>query len=158
MPFQIRPAREGDEALILGFIKGIAEYEKLSHQVQATEEAITKHLFGPNPSAACLLAFETDTPIGFALYVHNFSTFVCKPGIYLEDLFILPEYRGKGYGKKLLLHLVEFARRNDYGRVEWSVLDWNQPAIDFYKRLGAKPMDEWTVMRISLGEQPILGE
>ena len=148
--FSIRFATEDDCGLILHFIKGIAEYEKLSDQVVATEDKIRTHLFGEKAVAECFLAFEDVTPVGFALFFHNYSTFVSKPGIYLEDLFIEPNFRGKGYGKKLLMHLVQTARERDCGRVEWSVLDWNTPAIDFYKSLGAVAMDGWTVFRITL--------
>jgi GNAT superfamily N-acetyltransferase len=148
--FSIRFATENDCGLILHFIKGIAHFEKLSHLVEATEEKIRKHLFGEKSVAECFLAYEGDMPVGFALFFHNYSTFVSKPGIYLEDLYIEPQFRGKGYGKKLLLHLVQTARERGCGRVEWSVLDWNQTAIDFYKSLGAEALDEWTVFRISL--------
>ena len=148
--FTIRFATKDVCGLILHFIKGIAEYEKLSDQVVATEDKIRTHLFGEKAVAECFLAFEDDTPVGFALFFHNYSTFVSKPGIYLEDLFIEPSFRGKGYGKKLLMHLVQTARERDCGRVEWSVLDWNTPAIDFYKSLGAVAMDGWTVFRITL--------
>lgn len=151
--FEIRPATLADCGIILRFIQGIAAYEKLSHQVEATEEKIAAHLFGSKAMAECLLAFESGVPVGFALFFHNYSTFVSKPGIYLEDLFIEPHYRGKGYGKALLLKLVALAADRNCGRVEWSVLDWNQPAIDFYKSLGAVAMDEWTVFR--LGELEI---
>lgn len=147
--FTIRKATEKDCGLILHFIQGIAEYEKLSDQVEATEEKIRTYLFQENAVASCILGFEDDKPVGFALYFLNFSTFVSKPGIYLEDLFVLPEYRGKGYGKNLLLELVQTANKNNYGRVEWSVLNWNQPAIEFYESLGAKPMSGWTVYRLN---------
>ncbi|MDZ4668694.1 MAG: GNAT family N-acetyltransferase [bacterium] len=148
--FNIRFATEKDCALLLHFIKGIAHYEELSHLVEATEEKIRTHLFGVKSVAECFLAYEAETPVGFALFFHNYSTFVSKPGIYLEDLYIEPHFRGKGYGKKLLLHLVQTAKERGCGRVEWSVLDWNKPAIDFYKSLGAVAMDGWTIFRISL--------
>lgn len=146
--FHIRFATEADCDTILGFIHGIAAYEKLSHEVEATAENIREHLFGTKAVAECLLAYEGSTAVGFALFFHNFSTFVSRPGIYLEDLFIEPPYRGKGYGKALLLQLVKIAAERNCGRVEWSVLNWNKPAIDFYESLGAVPMNEWTVYRL----------
>lgn len=147
--FSIRLAQKEDVATILSFIEGIAAYEKLSHEVEATHEKIEHYLFGEKSFASCFLAFEGNIPVGFALYFNNYSTFVSKPGIYLEDLFVDPSYRGKGYGKKLLLKLVQTAKENNWGRVEWSVLDWNKPAIDFYESLGAKPMKGWTVFRLN---------
>lgn len=150
MSFQIRFATAADCEIILNFIKGIAEYEKLSHLVEATTEKISTHLFGPKAVAECLLAFEDNTPVGFALFFHNYSTFVSKPGIYLEDLFVDPNFRGKGYGKALLENLIQLAKGRDCGRIEWSVLDWNTSAISFYESMGAKPMNGWTVYRISL--------
>ncbi len=146
----IREAVKADVPLILEFIKGIAEYEKLLHEVETTEEKLNDTLFGTKPFAEVLLCYEGETPVGFALYFYNYSTFRAKPGIYLEDLFVLPEHRGNGYGKALLTALIDKAKAQDCGRVEWSVLDWNTPAIDFYKSMGAKAMDEWTVFRISL--------
>lgn len=150
MSFSIKQASISDTQTILRFIHAIADYEKLSHMVQATPNAIEEHLFGPNAVASCLLAYENATCVGFALYFKNFSTFVCKPGIYLEDLFVDPEYRGKGYGKALLLHLIHMAKENNYGRVEWSVLDWNTPAIEFYESIGAKAMKEWFIFRYTI--------
>jgi GNAT superfamily N-acetyltransferase len=147
--FSIRIAKKEDASTILKFIEGIADYEKLSHEVEATIEKIETYLFGEKSFAHCLLAFENEHPVGFALYFHNYSTFVSKPGIYLEDLFVDPNYRGKGYGKKLLLQLVQTAKENNFGRVEWSVLDWNKPAIDFYEGLGAIPMNGWTTYRLN---------
>lgn len=146
----IREAVKADVPLILEFIKGIAEYEKLLHEVETTEEKLNETLFGQKPFAEVLLCYEEELPVGFALYFYNYSTFRAKPGIYLEDLFVLPEHRGKGYGKALLTALIEKAKIKNCGRVEWSVLDWNTPAIDFYKSMGAKAMDEWTVFRITL--------
>jgi GNAT superfamily N-acetyltransferase len=150
MSFSIRLATVSDVPQILYFIQAIAQFEELSHEVQATEENLRTHLFGENAVASCLLAFEEQQCVGFALYFRNFSTFVCKPGIYLEDLFIEPNYRGKGYGKALLLALVDLAKENNYGRVEWSVLNWNTTAIEFYESLGARPMSGWTTYRLSL--------
>ncbi|MFY8107930.1 MAG: GNAT family N-acetyltransferase [Bacteroidia bacterium] len=144
----IRFAKKEDAGLILHFIKGIAHYEELSDQVQATEESIIKYLFEEKSFAECLLAYENETPVGFALFFHNYSTFVSRPGIYLEDLYIEPEFRGKSYGKNLLLELVKIAKSRNCGRVEWSVLNWNKPAIDFYESLGAVPMSGWTVYRL----------
>jgi GNAT superfamily N-acetyltransferase len=146
---QIRPATPTDCGTILHFIRAIAEYEKLSHLVQATEESVYKNLFTEPVAAQCIIAYENEVAVGFALYFNNYSTFISRPGIYLEDLFVDPAYRGKGYGKALLLHLVKLAKKNNYGRVEWSVLNWNKPAIDFYKSLGAEPMQEWTVYRLN---------
>jgi GNAT superfamily N-acetyltransferase len=147
--FEIKPATQNDAGIILELIKDIAEYEKLSDQVEATEESIVKYLFRENAFAECLIGFENQVPIGFALFFHNYSTFVSKPGIYLEDLFVKEKYRGKGYGKKLLLSIVKIAHKRNCGRVEWSVLNWNKPAIDFYESLGATPMNEWTVYRLN---------
>lgn len=148
----IREAKAGDEALIIQFIKELAVYEKMLDEVIVTEALLHEQLFVKNMSF-CVLAYERDVPVGFALYFYNFSTFVGKNGLYLEDLFVRPEYRGKGYGKKLLLYLMERAKQQNCGRMEWSVLDWNTPAIDFYKKIGANAMDEWTVFRINLNEK-----
>lgn len=144
----IRQSTEQDSSLILQFIKQLADYEKLTQEVIATEEQINKYLFGSEKVAEALIAEYDTKPVGFALFFKNFSTFLSLPGIYLEDLFVNPEYRGKGIGKKLLLELVKMAHERGYGRVEWSVLDWNKPAIQFYESLGAKPNDKWTVYRI----------
>ena len=110
---------------------------------------LLKNLFGEKPFAEVILGFEADLPVGFALFFHNYSTFTGKPGLYLEDLFVRPEFRGKGYGKQLLLKLIELAKERGCGRMEWAVLDWNEPAIEFYKSIGAKPMDDWTIFRVS---------
>jgi len=149
MPTQIRPATANDVPQILQFICELAEYEKLSDQVTATEQLLHQNLFGPRPVAECLIAELDQTPVAFALYFHNFSTFIGRPGIYLEDLFVHPAARGKGIGRALLTHLAKIAVERNCGRLEWSVLDWNEPAIGFYKKLGAVPMDEWTVMRVA---------
>jgi len=146
---RIAAATEGDVPFILQFIRGLAEYEKLSDEVEATEDGLREALFGSNPVAEVLLAYWADEPAGFALYFRNFSTFLGKTGIYLEDLFVEPAYRGRGIGKALLIRLAEIARERGYGRMEWAVLDWNRPAIDFYKSLGAEPKDEWTIYRLS---------
>lgn len=147
---QIRFAEKQDITLILNFIKELAEYEKLSGRVTATETLINDALFGIQKYAECMIGEYANHPAGFALFFHNFSTFVGKPGIYLEDLFVKPEFRGKGIGKTLLLKIAELAKERNCARFEWSVLDWNQQAIDFYKGIGAKPMDEWTVFRLEI--------
>lgn len=147
--FEIKFATKNDSGIILELIKEIAAYEKLADQVEATEAQIINHLFSEKNYAECIIGFENNIPIGFALFFHNFSTFVSRPGIYLEDLFVKEKYRGKGYGKKLLLSLVKIADERNCGRVEWSVLNWNKPAIDFYEGIGAIPMNEWTVYRLN---------
>ena len=149
MAIRIRPAAKTDIALILRFIRGLAEYEKLLDSVVATEEKIRATLFGPKPYAEVVIAEYEGEPAGFALFFHNYSTFLAQPGIYLEDLFVDPLYRGKGIGKSLLTHLAQLAVARNCGRLEWSVLDWNDPAIGFYKSLGAVPMDEWTIFRVT---------
>lgn len=150
--FIIREAEVSDVLLIQQLITELAEYEKLLPQMVATPELLSKHLFGSKPIAQVFLAYENNEPIGFALYFYNFSTFIGKPGVYLEDLYVKESHRGKGYGKALLEKIILKAKEQDCGRVEWSVLDWNKPAIDFYLKMGAKPMDEWTTFRISLLE------
>ena len=145
----IRPAEEKDISTIYSFIKEIAEFEKLSHEVEATEEGLKKYLFGERPYAEVLIAEYEGEPAGHAFFFHNFSTFVGRPGIYLEDLYVRKHLRGKGIGKALLLSLIKLAKERNCGRVEWAVLDWNKPAIDFYKSLGAKPMDEWILFRLT---------
>lgn len=146
---QIVPARERDVSVILNFIRLLAHYEKLEHQVSVTEEKLRDSLFGCRRYAEVLFVEVDDRKVGFALFFHNYSTFLGKPGIYLEDLFVLPEERGKGYGKKMLTHLARLAVERGCGRLEWSVLNWNQPAIDFYLSLKAEPLKEWTVYRLS---------
>jgi GNAT superfamily N-acetyltransferase len=146
---RIAPAVENDVPIILGFIRKLAEYEKLSHLVVATEENIREHVFGTNPVAEVLLAFWDGEPVGFALYFRNFSTFLGQTGIYLEDLFVDPARRGKGIGKALLARLAKIALERGYGRLEWAVLDWNKPSIDFYRSLGAVALDEWTGYRLT---------
>lgn len=145
----IRPARAGDVAEILRLIRALAEYEKLSGEVVATEEALRQTLFGAAPAAEVLLAEAGGRPVGLALFFQNYSTFLARPGIYLEDLFVEPAQRGRGIGKALLQAVARLAVRRGCGRFEWSVLDWNQPAIDFYQKLGARPMNDWTVFRVS---------
>ena len=145
----VREAARDDVPLILSFILELAEYERLSHEVVATEESLRENLFGERPYAEVLIAEHDGAPAGFALFFHNFSTFLGKPGIYLEDLYVKPEFRGAGIGRKLLGHLARLASERGCGRLEWWVLDWNEPSIGFYKKLGAVPMDDWTVYRVS---------
>lgn len=147
--FHIRPSTARDAALILGFIRELAEYEKLAHEVTATEQDIQLQLFGSNPKAECVIAELDGAPIGFALYFHNFSTFLAKPGLYLEDLYIKPQFRGHGYGRRLLSHLAKLAMTRGCGRFEWAVLDWNEPAIRFYQSFGAEMMEAWRINRLS---------
>jgi GNAT superfamily N-acetyltransferase len=146
---QIAPAAQSDVPTILRFIRALAEYEKLSHQCVATEQMLRETLFGKRVYAEVLIARLEQMPVGYALFFHNYSTFLAQPGMYLEDLFVLPECRGKGVGKALLAKVAQIARERDCGRLEWSVLDWNQPAIEFYKRLGATVMPDWRICRVS---------
>lgn len=146
---EIRFATGDDAPLILSFIKELAEYEKLSQEVVATEEALRESLFGERRVAEVLLGYAGGEPVAFALFFHNFSTFLGRPGIYLEDLFVIPEHRGSGFGKAMLRYLARLAKERNCGRLEWWVLDWNEDAIRFYKSLGAVPMDEWTVFRLA---------
>jgi len=141
-------AEEKDIPVILSLIKELAEYEKLLDKVTVTEERLKENLFGKRKYAEVIIAELDKKPAGQALFFHNFSTFIGKPGIYLEDLYVKPEYRGKGIGKALLYKLIETAKERNCGRVEWVVLDWNKPAIDFYKKLGAEPMNEWIIYRL----------
>jgi GNAT superfamily N-acetyltransferase len=147
--FTITPAHIDDVPLILSLIKELAEYERLSHMVVATEEMLREQLFGAQPCAQVVIARENNLPVGFALFFWNFSTFLGKPGLYLEDVFVKPMFRGKGYGKSLLLHLAAIAKKRGCGRFEWSVLDWNTPAIKFYESLGAVNMPEWNLYRVT---------
>jgi len=146
---RVREASEEDVPLILSFIRELAEYEKLSREVVATEEGLRESLFGERRYAEVLIAEHDGSPAGFALFFHNFSTFLGKPGIYLEDLYVNPVFRGAGIGKKLLVHLASLAKRRGCGRLEWWVLDWNEPAIGFYESLDATAMDDWTVYRLA---------
>jgi len=150
----LRKAVPDDVPAIFSLIQGIAEYERMSDEVVASEAAVRKTLFdAPHPAAEVILAIlDNETPVGFALFFHNYSTFLAKRGLYLEDLFVKPEFRGCGIGKRLLIHLAEIAVKRKCGRMEWSVLDWNEPAIRFYESLGARPMSEWTVFRLA-GDQ-----
>ena len=147
--FKIRTARLADVPTILQLIRDLATYERAPNEVMATEEQLVDVLFGEKPAAEVLLAFENETPVGFAVFFHNFSTWLGRPGLYLEDLFVKPDKRGKGYGRALLVDLAKVARDRGCGRMEWAVLDWNEPAIEFYRSLGAKPMEEWTVFRLT---------
>jgi len=153
----IRNATPDDAGVILSFIRALADYEKLSDQVTATEDDLRSSLFGESKVAEVLLAHEGEAPVGFALFFHNYSTFLGKPGIYLEDLFIKYEYRNKGYGKALLVHLARLANQRGCGRFEWSVLDWNTPSIEFYRGLGARPLEEWTLFRLDGDELKAFG-
>jgi GNAT superfamily N-acetyltransferase len=145
----IRPAEEADTPLILRFIRDLAEYERLRHEAVATEEDLRRHLFGERPAAEVLLAEVEGEPVGFALFFTSFSTFLGRPGLYLEDLFVSPEWRGRGIGRRMLAHLARITRDRGYGRLEWWVLDWNESAIGFYRGLGARAMDEWTTFRLA---------
>jgi len=149
MDVSIRSATERDVPLILELIRGLAEYERLAHEVTATEATLRRALFGPRPGAEVIIAEAGGEAAGFALFFHNFSTFVGKHGVYLEDLFVKPGWRGKGVGRRLLVHLARLAVERDCGRLEWAVLDWNEPAIRFYRGLGAQPMHDWTVFRLA---------
>ena len=146
---RIREATEEDVPLILSLIRELAEYEKLSDEVVATEDGLRDSLFGERRYAEVLIAEHDGAPAGFALFFHNFSTFLGKPGLYLEDLYVKPAFRGAGIGKKLLVRLASLAMGRGCGRLEWWVLDWNEPAIGFYRSVGAEPMDDWTVYRVS---------
>lgn len=148
--FDIVPAQPADVPLILSLIRELAEFEGLAHEVQATPERLHAALFGADPVAHAVVALATDgTPAGFALYFFNFSTFVGKPGLYLEDLYVRPDYRQRGLGRRLLAHLAKVAVDRDCGRMEWSVLNWNETALRVYRAIGAQPLDEWTVQRLT---------
>jgi GNAT superfamily N-acetyltransferase len=145
----IRPARPGEAGLVFQFVRELAEYEELTHEVEATEAMIDAALFGPNPRVFCDIAEWNGAPVGNALWFLNFSTFSGRSGIYLEDLFVRPAFRGKGIGKGLMVHLARLCVENGWARFEWSVLDWNAPSIAFYKSIGAQLKDEWTICRVS---------
>ena len=151
MPLSIRPATPADVPLILSFIRSLAEYEKLLHDVTATEEQLHETLFPAQgrPAAECRLAFLDDAPAGFAVFFTNYSTFLARPGLHLEELFVQPDLRGRGVGKALLLQLAKLANQRGYGRMEWTVLDWNQPAIEFYESIGARRLPEWQICRLT---------
>jgi GNAT superfamily N-acetyltransferase len=146
---RIEGARISDSAEVLAMIRALASYEKLSHEVVATEEALRESLFGERPAAEVVLARVGDETVGFALFFHNYSTFLGRKGLYLEDLFVKPEHRGRGYGRALLVHLARLGVERGCGRLEWAVLDWNASAIAFYRSLGAVPLDDWTVFRVT---------
>ena len=146
---RIARATEADVPLILALIKALADYERMSEDVVATEERLKTSLFGPNAHTEVVIAYVGDEPAGFALWFYNYSTFLGRAGLYLEDLFVKPEWRRRGVGRALLQHLAQVAVDRNCGRMEWSVLDWNEPAIQFYRRIGARAMDEWTVFRLT---------
>jgi GNAT superfamily N-acetyltransferase len=146
---EIRPATAEDVTLVLTFIRELAAYERLAHEMVATEDLLRTWLFGASPKAEVILGFHDGRAVAFAVFFHNFSTFLGRPGIYLEDLFVKPESRGRGFGKAMLAHLARLAVERGCGRLEWAVLDWNAPAIRFYKGLGAEAMDEWTIHRMT---------
>lgn len=147
--FTIKAATKKDVPVILAFIKKLADYERLSHEVVASEELLQRTLFGQRRTAEVAIGYFKNEPVGFVLFFHNFSTFLGRPGIYIEDLFVEEIYRRRGFGGALLVHVAKLAAARDCGRLEWSVLDWNEPAINFYQKLGAVPMKEWTVFRLT---------
>ena len=147
--FQVRSATESEVPVIFSFIKKLAAYERLSSEVVATEQLLRETLFGERRTAEVAIGYLEAKAVGFVLFFHNYSTFLGKPGVYIEDLFVDKDYRRRGYGRALLLHVARLAKERGCGRLEWAVLDWNQPAIGFYKKLGAVPMSEWTVFRVT---------
>jgi GNAT superfamily N-acetyltransferase len=147
--FHLRPATAADVPVILRLVRALADYEKLSHEVTATEERLRRHLFGGRPAAEVILAGEDGVEAGFAVFFQSFSTFLGQPGIYLEDLYVRPEFRGRGWGKAMMVYLARLARQRECGRFEWAVLDWNKPSLDFYQAIGARPMSDWTVQRMT---------
>ena len=148
-PIEIRPATVDDVPLVLSFVRQLADYEKLAHMVVATEASLREALFGERPGAEVLLGFVEGEAVGFAVYFHNFSTFLGRRGLWLEDIFVQPERRGRGYGKALLLAVARIAQERGCGRFEWAALDWNTPAWEFYRSLGATPLEEWTMFRVT---------
>jgi GNAT superfamily N-acetyltransferase len=149
VPFRIEQATEANVHLILQLIKGLADYERLAHQVTATEDDLRESLFGDRPAAEVIIGYAGDEPVGFAVFFQTFSTFLGRSGMYLEDLFVVPAWRSHGLGRRLLAHVAKIAVERSCGRMEWSVLDWNEPARRFYRGLGAQPMEEWTVFRLT---------
>jgi GNAT superfamily N-acetyltransferase len=148
-PLRIRAATVDDVPIVFSLIQALADYEKLSDQVVGSETALKQHMFGDRPYCESIIALQDTTPVGFALFFHNYSTFLTQPGLYLEDIFVLPAYRGQGIGKALLSHLAKVALERECGRLEWSVLDWNEPAIGFYQRLGAEVLPDWRICRMT---------
>ena len=148
----IRPATVADVPVILQLIQDLATYERAPTEVTATERQLIEVLFGEKPAAEVLLMFEGNAPVGFAVFFHNFSTWLGRRGLYLEDLFVKPEHRGKGYGRALLIKLAQIAQDRNCGRMEWAVLNWNEPAIQFYKKLGGEPLDDWKIFRLKRNE------
>jgi hypothetical protein len=157
MPLRIEPAQPRDAAALLSLIRALAEYERLTHLVVGTEAQLREELFGARPVIEAVLGWDDGRAVGFALYFHNFSTFLARRGLYLEDLFVVPEARGRGYGKALMRHVARVAVERDCGRFEWSVLDWNQPAIDFYRSLGAEVLPDWRICRMTGAALAALG-
>jgi len=157
MPFGIEPAQPRDTAEILSLIRALAEYERLTHLVVGTEAQLSEELFGSRPVIEAVIGREDGRAVGFALYFHNFSTFLARRGLYLEDLFVVPEVRGRGYGRALMRHVARLAVGRGCGRFEWSVLDWNQPAIDFYRSLGAEVLPDWRICRLTGSALAALG-
>jgi GNAT superfamily N-acetyltransferase len=149
MDVRILPAREADVPVVLRLITALGEYEKLGHEVVATEADIRDGLFGPRPTVEVVIAWAGDEAVGFALFFHNYSTFLGRRGLYLEDLFVVPEWRARGIGRRLLVHLARIALERNCGRMEWSVLDWNAPAVGFYERIGASVMQDWRICRLT---------
>ncbi|NEO35511.1 MAG: GNAT family N-acetyltransferase [Moorea sp. SIOASIH] len=147
--FTLRPATEADVAILFNLIKALAEYEKLSDAVTGNADDLKEHLFGPKPYVEAIIVEQGGQKVGFALFFNNYSTFLTKPGIYLEDLFVLPEFRRQGIGKAILSYLAQLAVERGYGRLEWSVLDWNEPAIAFYERMGAAVLPDWRICRVT---------
>ena len=147
-PVAIDPATPDDVPALMSLIRALAEYEKLTHQVRIKPDAFREHLFGPRPYAEAIIARLDGQPVGYALWFHNYSTFLSKPGLYLEDVFVLPEHRGSGIGRALLCEVARVAKERGSGRLEWSVLDWNEPAIGFYRRLGAEVLPDWRICRM----------
>jgi hypothetical protein len=157
MAFRIEPAQPRDTGILLSLIRSLAEYERLSHLVVGTEPQLRQELFGARPVIEAAVGWDDDHAVGFALFFHNFSTFLSRRGLYLEDLFVIPAARGKGYGKALMQHVARVAVERECGRFEWAVLDWNQPAIDFYKSLGAEVLPDWRICRLAGAALAALG-
>lgn len=157
MPLRIEPARPRDTAVLHALIRALSEYERLTHLVVGTEAQLREELFGARPVVEAVLGWEDERPVAFALYFHNFSTFLARRGLYLEDLFVVPEARGRGYGKALMRHVARVAVQRGCGRFEWAVLDWNQPAIDFYRSLGAEVLPDWRIGRLTGNALAALG-